>query len=320
MKFLLPILLAAPAVMGRACKVRPAHTVDPVYTQGSSAPESTAVVSEPVISEAPQVAYQKPSPAEDVESAISDAAPLHTTLAVQVAPKKAAKVTSKPEAASKTKAVSKPKPSNSGSSSKPLGSSASVSGSSTFYGGNLSGGNCMFSTYTLPAGILGTAFSGQKWDNGANCGACIEVTGPSGTVKAMIVDKCPECDAGHLDLFPDAFKAVGGTDGIVDTSYKFVECGITTPLVLHNKEGTSANWFSIQVVNANEPVKSVEVSTDGGSTWKETERQDYNFFENPAGFGTTSVDVKVTSSTGKTVVVNKVGVTAGAEYKAKANF
>jgi hypothetical protein len=44
----------------------------------------------------------------------------------------------------------------------------------------------MFSTYTLPSGILGTAFSGQKWDNSANCGACIEVTGPSGTIKAMV--------------------------------------------------------------------------------------------------------------------------------------
>jgi hypothetical protein len=174
--------------MGRACKVRPAHTVDPVYTQGSSAPENTAVVSEPVISEAPQLGYKKPSPAEQVESAISDAAPLHTTLAVQAAPKKAVKATPKPKAVSKPKS----KPSNSGSSSssssssKALGNGASVSGSSTFYGGNLSGGNCMFTTYTLPAGILGTAFSGQKWDNGANCGACIEVTGPSGTVKAMV--------------------------------------------------------------------------------------------------------------------------------------
>ncbi|KAG5750044.1 hypothetical protein H9Q69_001932 [Fusarium xylarioides] len=179
---------------------------------------------------------------------------------------------------------------------------------------------CSQPALTLPSGILGTAFSGQKWDNAASCGACIEVTGPSGTIKAMIVDKCPECDPSHLDLFPDAFKAVGGTDGIVKTSYKFVECGITTPLVLHNKEGTSANWFSIQVVNANEPVKSVQVSTDGGSTWKSTERKDYNFFENPAGFGKTSVDVKVTSSTGKSVVVKSVGVTAGAQYKASSNF
>ncbi|KAK2928928.1 RlpA-like domain superfamily [Fusarium oxysporum f. sp. vasinfectum] len=273
MKFFLPILLAAPAVMGRACKVRHSHSsaVEAVHTQYP--------VPEPVISQAPQVVGQKSSPVE----------------------------TSTPSTGSSSKST-------------PLGDGASVSGSSTFYGGNLAGGNCMFSTYTLPSGILGTAFSGQKWDNSANCGACIEVTGPSGTIKAMIVDKCPECDPGHLDLFPDAFKAVGGTDGIVKTSYKFVECGITTPLVLHNKEGTSANWFSIQVVNANEPVKSVQVSTDGGSTWKSTERKDYNFFENPAGFGKTSVDVKVTSSTGKSVVVKNVGVTAGAQYKASSNF
>ncbi|PCD31251.1 hypothetical protein AU210_010906 [Fusarium oxysporum f. sp. radicis-cucumerinum] len=302
MKFFLPILLAAPAVMGRACKVRHSHSsaVEAVHTQYP--------VPEPVISQAPQVVGQKSSPVE---------------------PKKVSKPKASKPKASKPKSTTTTKPStpktstpSTGSSSKstPLGDGASVSGSSTFYGGNLAGGNCMFSTYTLPSGILGTAFSGQKWDNSANCGACIEVTGPSGTIKAMIVDKCPECDPGHLDLFPDAFKAVGGTDGIVKTSYKFVECGITTPLVLHNKEGTSANWFSIQVVNANEPVKSVQVSTDGGSTWKSTERKDYNFFENPAGFGKTSVDVKVTSSTGKSVVVKNVGVTAGAQYKASSNF
>ncbi|KAL5597331.1 hypothetical protein FOBRF1_011124 [Fusarium oxysporum] len=303
MKFFLPILLAAPAVMGRACKVRHSHSsaVEPVHTQYP--------VPEPVISQAPQLPK--------------------TTKSKTSKPKKVSKPKASKPKASKPKSTtptttkpSTPKTStpSTGSKSTPLGDGASVSGSSTFYGGNLAGGNCMFSTYTLPSGILGTAFSGQKWDNSANCGACIEVTGPSGTIKAMIVDKCPECDPGHLDLFPDAFKAVGGTDGIVKTSYKFVECGITTPLVLHNKEGTSANWFSIQVVNANEPVKSVQVSTDGGSTWKSTERKDYNFFENPAGFGKTSVDVKVTSSTGKSVVVKNVGVTAGAQYKASSNF
>ncbi|KAF5570472.1 Expansin 2 [Fusarium phyllophilum] len=322
MKFFLPILLAAPAVMGRACKVRHSHSsaVEPVHTQYP--------VPEPVISQAPQVVSQKSSPPVEVKTTASKP---KTTKSKTTKPKKVSKPkASKPKASEttsttpKTTKPSTPKTSTpstgSSSNSSPIGNGASVSGSSTFYGGNLAGGNCMFSTYTLPSGILGTAFSGQKWDNAANCGACIEVTGPSGTIKAMIVDKCPECDPGHLDLFPDAFKAVGGTDGIVKTSYKFVECGITTPLVLHNKEGTSASWFSIQVVNANEPVKSVQVSTDGGSTWKSTERKDYNFFENPAGFGKTSVDVKVTSSTGKSVVVKSVGVTAGAQYKASSNF
>lgn len=135
-----------------------------------------------------------------------------------------------------------------------------------------------------------------------------------------IVDQCPECNAGHLDLFPDAFKAVGGTDGIVDTSYKFVKCGITSPLILHNKTGTSAFWFSIQVVNANVPVKSVEVSTDGGSTWQSTTRKDYNFFEQSSGFGATTMDIRVTSTTGETIKVSNVGVTPDAQYTAASNF
>ncbi|KAF4986909.1 hypothetical protein FGRMN_10624 [Fusarium graminum] len=192
MKFLLPILLAAPAVMGRACKVRHSHAVDHASHSAASA--------EPVISEAPQLGYQKPSPVKEVESAVADAAPLRTTLAthdtaamseVKVASK--AKSVTKPKAAPKHKATSKPKAaskpkssSSTTSKSTAIGNAASVSGSSTFYGGNLSGGNCMFTTYTLPAGILGTAFSGQKWDSAANCGACIEITGPSGKVKAMV--------------------------------------------------------------------------------------------------------------------------------------
>src|SRR6478609_6773440 len=157
MKFFLPILLA-PAVMGRACKV-PHPSVDaaaPVY----SVPENTAVESKPV----------------------------HTTLASHVAAvSKPTEASIKPQAVSKTKKTSsKAKTTTKAKTmtkAKALGDGTSVSGSSTFYGGNLSGGNCMFTTYTLPAGIMGTAFSGQKWDSAANCGACIEVTGPSGTVK-----------------------------------------------------------------------------------------------------------------------------------------
>lgn len=62
-----------------------------------------------------------------------------------------------------------------------------VVGESTHYGGNLSGGTCSFTTLTLPAGMFGTAFSGQAWEESGVCGACLEVTGPNGnTIKAMV--------------------------------------------------------------------------------------------------------------------------------------
>ena len=62
-----------------------------------------------------------------------------------------------------------------------------VAGEATFYGGNLNGGTCSFSNYQLPAGMYGTAFSGSAWNNAAECGACLDVTGPNGnTLRVMV--------------------------------------------------------------------------------------------------------------------------------------
>jgi expansin (peptidoglycan-binding protein) len=119
----------------------------------------------------------------------------------------------------------------------------------------------------------------------------------------------------------NAFAELGDPGvGIIPTSYTFVPCGITSPLILHNKSGTSPYWFSMQVINANEPVENLEVSTDGGATWQPTSRQPYNFFENSSGFMTDAVDVRVTSSMGKVVRVNGVSVASDLETPAEANF
>jgi hypothetical protein len=76
----------------------------------------------------------------------------------------------------------------------------------------------------------------------------------------------------------------------------------------------------MQVVNANEAVTALDVSTDGGSSWQSTSRTSYNFFENSSGFGTDSVTVRVTGSSGNTVVVKDVGVSSGVEVTASSNL
>jgi hypothetical protein len=132
---------------------------------------------------------------------------------------------------------------------------------------------------------------------------------------------CPGCGPNHLDCFPDAFSALANpTLGVIDVTWSYITCPISTPLQLHNKEGVSAYWFSMQVVNANKRVTSLEVSTDGGYTWKSTTRQSYNFFENSSGFGTSMVDVKVTSIDGDVVLVKGVEVTPNLVVTASANF
>lgn len=62
-----------------------------------------------------------------------------------------------------------------------------VAGSASFYGGNIDGGNCLLTGYTLPTGIGGTAYSGQVWNSAAMCGGCLSVTASNGvSVKVMV--------------------------------------------------------------------------------------------------------------------------------------
>ncbi|POS78837.1 rare lipoprotein A [Diaporthe helianthi] len=199
---------------------------------------------------------------------------------------------------------------------------AAISGSSTFYGGNLNGGACSFTTMSgIPSGLYGTAYSGSAWNNGAKCGSCLEVTGPNGKIKVMVVDVCHECNEGHLDLFQNGFAKIGSiSTGIIPTSHTEVPCGISSPIVLHNKSGTSPYWFSMQVVNSNVPVSKLEVSTDGGKTWQATSRTDYNFFEKSSGFRTSTVDVRVTSKSGGIIKVSKVSVASDSKTTAASNF
>ncbi|KAH6691690.1 rare lipoprotein A [Plectosphaerella plurivora] len=299
MKFQTFLLAASAAPLAFACPVgKPSKTVTVVVT-ATHAPTVVAV-----------------PPASPVEPTPAPEGPKTTTAPVVVAP--VAEENNKP-APAPAPAAPAPAPAS------PVAAAASgpsVSGKSTFYGGNVSGGTCSFTGYTIPAGLYGTAFSGSAWGSSANCGGCVKVTGPNGnSITAMIVDKCPECDEGHLDLFQNGFEKLGTLSaGIISTSYTFVDCGITSPIVLKNKSGTSPYWFSMQVVNASERVSKLEVSTDGGKTWAGTSRQDYNFFEQPSGFGTSSVDVRVTSLSGKTVVVKGVKVASDAQTTASSNF
>ncbi|CAO3572495.1 unnamed protein product [Mortierella alpina] len=48
--------------------------------------------------------------------------------------------------------------------------------------------------------------------NSPACGQCIRVTGPNGSVDVQIVDMCPGCKSGDIDLTPGAFSKVAHID------------------------------------------------------------------------------------------------------------
>lgn len=59
----------------------------------------------------------------------------------------------------------------------------------------------------------------------AICGQCVHVKGPDGEVTVRIVDLCPGCSSGDLDLSMTAFKAIAQlSDGRVKIEWSFVPC------------------------------------------------------------------------------------------------
>ncbi|KAI7817053.1 RlpA-like double-psi beta-barrel-protein domain-containing protein-containing protein, partial [Gamsiella multidivaricata] len=44
------------------------------------------------------------------------------------------------------------------------------------------------------------------------CGQCLQVAGPNGTVQVQIVDMCPGCKSGSVDLSPGAFAKIADLD------------------------------------------------------------------------------------------------------------
>lgn len=76
----------------------------------------------------------------------------------------------------------------------------------------------------FPSDYLVAAINDEQYSK-ANCGRCVSVTGPKGTVIVRILDKCPGCDSGDLDLSTTAFtKIADKQDGRVDITWHFVEC------------------------------------------------------------------------------------------------
>lgn len=57
------------------------------------------------------------------------------------------------------------------------------------------------------------------------CGTCAFVKGPKGNVTVKVVDLCPGCDYGDLDLSEEAFELISPLSaGRVKISWAFVPC------------------------------------------------------------------------------------------------
>lgn len=189
-------------------------------------------------------------------------------------------------------------------------------GIATFYAAT-GAGNCSFDA--SPGDLNVAAMNAPQWDNSAVCGMCVRVEGPRGQVTVRIVDQCPECATGHLDLSREAFAAIADpVDGRVSVRWQPVSCEVQGAVVYRFKEGSSQWWTGLQVRNTRVPVRSLEVQQ--GTAWVNVPRQDYNFFVQSSGLGVGPYTLRITGSDGQQLVESGVMLRDSGDVQGTVQF
>lgn len=180
-----------------------------------------------------------------------------------------------------------------------------ASGEGTYYDADGTG-NCGFDA--SPNDLLVAAMNAADYNTAAWCGACLEVTGPMGTVTVRVVDQCPECVHGDLDLSREAFAMIAPLSaGRVPITWHEVACNVSGPIAYHFKDGSNPYWTAIQIRNHRYPIASLEAQD--GDSWHAIPRVDYNYFVESAGLGPGPYTLRVTDTRGH--VVEDSGIALG---------
>ncbi len=172
------------------------------------------------------------------------------------------------------------------------------SGEATYYDADGTG-NCSFDA--SPDDLMVAAMNDADYAGSDACGTCAEVDGPSGQVVVRIVDRCPGCAAGDIDLSPEAFERIAELSaGRVPITWRYVPCQVDGPIRYRFKEGTNPFWTAIQVRNHQHAIASLEARLVGGG-WEPIRRESYNYFVQADGLGEGPFDLRVTDVHGHAV-------------------
>lgn len=185
------------------------------------------------------------------------------------------------------------------------GEAESHSGEATYYDFADGSGNCSFEP--SPQDLMIGAMNHTDYADSAVCGACVELTGPDGTITIRIVDQCPECPAGDIDLSPEAFADIAELSaGRVPITWHYVPCDVTGPVIYHFKEGSNEWWTAVQLRNHRHAIAAFAYRDDGGS-WVDVARESYNYFVEPAGMGPGPYAFRVTDVHGHVLIDEGIG-------------
>jgi expansin len=185
-----------------------------------------------------------------------------------------------------------------------------TSGEATHYVLTPGDGNCSYPG--LPNGGLFVALSPGEYNGSAACGSFIEVTGPDGSVTAEVVDQCPPCQAGHVDLSEQAFERIAPlAAGEVPVTYHTIaDPPLPGPLSVLVKTGSNPFYLALLPIGAGNPVASVQVSGPGGG-WQSLTRTTYGYWLAAGGAGAGPFTVRLTDTEGHQATLTGITLSPG---------
>ena len=171
--------------------------------------------------------------------------------------------------------------------------------------------NC---SYSPPADGLYVALPAPEYAGAANCGGYLEVSGPGGSVRVKVIDQCPECAAGHIDLSEAAFARLAPLPaGLINVSYTLLaDPALPGPVSVEVKQGSSQYWLALLAMNTGNSLASVQVQSESGGGWYSLVRASYNYWVAQSGAGTGPFTVRLTDIQGHVVTVQDVALSPGA--------
>jgi expansin (peptidoglycan-binding protein) len=152
----------------------------------------------------------------------------------------------------------------------------------------------------------------------ARCGTCLEVIGENRRVVVTVVDICPGCKRGDLDLSREAFHALAPLDkGRIKIVWREVPCEPRGPLEFHIKAKSNAQWTGIQVRDHRYPIAKLESYSAG--EFHDIARADYNYFVGKA-LGPGPYTLRVTDARGRSRIEPMVPLAVGQTVQGVSQF
>ncbi|WP_280477848.1 expansin EXLX1 family cellulose-binding protein [Nocardia asiatica] len=144
------------------------------------------------------------------------------------------------------------------------------------------------------------------------CGAYLDIQGPRGSVRALVVDHCPACAGEELNLSAAAFELIADPDdGVAPVRYRLVrDPQPVRELTYEVKPDSSTSWFGILFGDTGNPLREAAVRPAAGGPWQQLTRRADNYWT-VSGAGPGPFTARVTDVFGNEAEIAEVLVEPG---------